>query len=147
MYGESGCGKTATAYAISRLAEFAFYNVPALLYAMQEEIHLKERINRGVMDRVLTGESELKDSKLPMLILDDLGNEKATEWQQATIYHIINDCYVNKRPVIITSNYSLKELVDRVGEHTVSRIAEMCDIYHDKRTDHRIVYATILKNE
>ena len=51
---------------------------------------------------------------LDLLIIDDLGKEKATEWTSQTIYSIINARYENERPIVITTNYTLKNLVDRM---------------------------------
>lgn len=49
-----------------------------------------------------------------LLIIDDLGKEKATEWTSQTLYSIINARYENELPIIITTNYPLKNLVDRM---------------------------------
>lgn len=56
--------------------------------------------------------NDLKTADL--LIIDDLGKEKATEWTSQTIYSIINARYENERPTVITTNYTLKNLVDRM---------------------------------
>ena len=56
--------------------------------------------------------NDLKTADL--LIIDDLGKEKATEWTSQTIYSIINARYENERPIVITTNYTLKNLVDRM---------------------------------
>lgn len=71
-----------------------------------------------------------------LLIIDDLGKEKATEWSTQTIYAIINARYESELPTIITTNYGLNELYkrlspsgssDKVTAHaTVDRICETC---------------------
>ena len=71
-----------------------------------------------------------------LLIIDDLGKEKATEWSAQTIYAIINARYENELPTIITTNYDRDELVDRLAPTgspdkitacaTVDRINEVC---------------------
>jgi DNA replication protein DnaC len=65
-------------------------------------------------------------SKHPCLVLDDIGVEKVTEWSLQTLYAIIDKRYRDMRQTVFTSNLSLKDLKDRLGERIPSRIAEMC---------------------
>jgi len=46
-----------------------------------------------------------------LLVIDDLGKEQATEWTTAMLYAIINERYEAQRPVIITTNFSERELI------------------------------------
>lgn len=80
-------------------------------------------------------------SKVPCLILDDIGVEKPTEWTLQTLYTIIDRRYRNMEQTVFTSNLSLKELADRLGERIPSRIAEMCgpdNILHITGPDRRL---------
>ena len=64
-----------------------------------------------------------------LLVLDDLGKEKPSEWVEETLYEIINARYVRRLPVIITTNVGLKAVETRYpwnGEAIVSRLFEMC---------------------
>ena len=71
-----------------------------------------------------------------LLIIDDLGKEKATEWSVQMIYSIVNSRYENEKPMIITTNYTPDELVarlapagspDTITAHaTVDRLNEVC---------------------
>lgn len=82
-----------------------------------------------------------------VLVLDELGAAKPTEWVWETVAHILNTRYNDKRTTIITTNYpnlppggtsqgdagtsarqSLREesLGDRIGERMRSRLQEMC---------------------
>lgn len=71
-------------------------------------------------------ENELLDALVTteVLIIDDFGTEKVTDWVNEKFYQIINQRYVNKRVTIYTSNESVDELVydkrikDRVLETT-----------------------------
>lgn len=84
------------------------------------------------------GESEDKIirryAKCNLLIIDDLGKERPTEWLLEKAYHIINSRYEDCLPVVVTTNYGIDELAKRlaVGENSqtaeaiVSRIYEMC---------------------
>lgn len=73
-----------------------------------------------------------------ILILDDVGSEKVSDWTIETLYHLINDRYENNKPTIITSNLSLKELAEKVGDRIPSRIAEMCEVIKIEGKDRRI---------
>ncbi len=61
-----------------------------------------------------------------LLIIDDLGSEKMTDWVGEVFYRIIDNRYANLKPTIITSNYTLAELKKKTGERLASRIYEMC---------------------
>ena len=70
-----------------------------------------------------------------MRVIDDFGAEIVTKgnedlWLQGNVYDIINSRYVNNKPTIFTSNYSLRELVENrgVADKTVDRIMEMTEI-------------------
>lgn len=68
-----------------------------------------------------------------VLVLDELGANKPTEWVRDTIAHIINCRYNNKKITIFTSNYldlptrqGEETLRDRIGVRLRSRLYEMC---------------------
>ncbi len=68
-----------------------------------------------------------------VLVLDELGANKPTEWVRDTIAHIINCRYNNKKLTIFTSNYldtptkpGEETLTDRIGLRLRSRLYEMC---------------------
>lgn len=69
-----------------------------------------------------------------VLVLDELGASKPTEWVEETITHIINKRYNDKKITIFTSNYldvasppdGQESLADRVGVRLKSRLDEMC---------------------
>lgn len=61
-----------------------------------------------------------------VLILDDVGKEKQTEWSESIMFEIINSRYENMLPVIITSNFATNELEGYFGKACYSRLVEMC---------------------
>ena len=73
---------------------------------------------------------------VPLLVIDDMGKEPATEWAVSKIYAIINARYEAYMPTIITTNYSDAELVRRLtpkdsgdpttADATIDRLREMC---------------------
>ncbi|MCU1283674.1 MAG: replication protein DNAC-like protein [Acidobacteriales bacterium] len=87
-----------------------------------------------------------------VLVLDDIGAEKDSEWVEETVGYILNDRYNNKKAVILTTNLAnlaptmsrstepvdnfskarramkQESLGDRVGQRIWSRLAEMCTV-------------------
>ena len=77
-----------------------------------------------------------------LLILDDLGSEKATQWVQERLYVIINHRYREALPTIFTSNVGARDLFTQLGERTASRIVAMCgEGIRIEGPDHRAVSA------
>jgi DNA replication protein DnaC len=62
-----------------------------------------------------------------LLIIDDIGAEKLSEWAYSQLYMIIDHRYNYYLPTIYTSNLSLAELANKFqDDRIVSRIGEMC---------------------
>ena len=79
-----------------------------------------------------------------VLVLDELGANKPTDWVRDTLYYIINNRYVERRLTIFTSNYLDKPvrsgeetLSDRIGIPLRSRLYEMCQEVEIKGRDSR----------
>ena len=128
LFGRSGSGKTHLAAAIANQAMNAkFVTVPELL------LEIKKTFRDGTEDGLLDSLSKTK-----LLILDDLGSEKPTEWVQETMFVLIDRRYTHYLPTIITSNFSLDQLKDRLGYRIASRIAEMSQMVELRPRDFRI---------
>lgn len=59
-----------------------------------------------------------------LLVLDDLGVTKITEWGQGVLHDLINERYKLNRLCVITSNFRPKDLP--VHAATIDRINDMC---------------------
>lgn len=59
-----------------------------------------------------------------LLVLDEVGATKQSEFELATLFSIINGRYEQCRPTIIVSNLSPSELNDALGARCVDRIRE-----------------------
>lgn len=67
-------------------------------------------------------------STVDILVLDDFGMEKITDWVNETIYNIVNARYIERLPIIVTSNFSLEE--SNYDERITNRLKEMCFSLH-----------------
>lgn len=142
LCGPSGTGKTIQAAQILievhmrslkqnlPFYDFRFVSVPQLLQ------NIKATFNGDNNDESVI----VKDlSEADFLILDDLGVEKSTEWVMQILYLILNYRYEYLKTTIITSNYSINDLIDKFGSDRIpSRIAGMCEVIRFDKKDFRI---------
>lgn len=70
-----------------------------------------------------------KYQDVDILVLDDVGTNKMSDWAYQILYSLINHRYDYLKTTIFTSNYSLKELEDMWQDDRItSRITRMCQI-------------------
>lgn len=131
LFGHAGSGKTHLAAAIGN----ELYMQPGIRFVTAPELLLNIRKgfaadgDDGLLDRL---------SQTKLLIIDDLGSEKPTEWVQETLFVLIDRRYTHFLPTIITSNFSLDQLKDRLGYRIASRIAEVSEMVELRAVDYRI---------
>lgn len=135
LYGGCGTGKTHLAVAIARDLlmkgkEVLFTSVPRLLFEIRKTF-------RQSSDDTETFSME-KYISCPFLILDDFGLEKDTEWSKQTLDYIIYERDNNLSPTVITSNLSLDELSEKMGERISSRLAGIGKIVFFNGRDYRL---------
>lgn len=61
-----------------------------------------------------------------LLVLDNLGAEKSSEWTKSVLFEIIDYRYNEMLPMLITTNCPPKELKEKIGDRSYDRIREMC---------------------
>lgn len=133
IYGPVGSGKTHVAYALyKRIVETKrsvwFWNVTDLIHELKLDIDRREKLYIG--EGILGFEG--------ILILDDIGAERPTEWVAETLYLIVNKRYNAMLPTIFTSNLPVSDLGDKIGDRIASRIVEMCEIIKLDGGDRRL---------
>jgi DNA replication protein DnaC len=154
MTGSIGVGKTHLAVGIlqalvaERGATGLFYDYRELLKQVQNSY------NRQVQATELEILQPVFDAEV--LVLDELGASKPTDWVWDTVAHILNTRYNDRRTTIITTNYAnlgplgtalegagvrsaMREetLGDRIGERMRSRLQEMCVVVEMNGVDFR----------
>ena len=141
LSGSRGTGKTHLACAIIRKEilentsdnEYAmpmFVSIPDLLLEIRHSFKSDGISEKEIID---------KYSIVSLLVLDDLGIEKTSEWSIQTLYTIIDKRYRDIKRTIVTSNLTLKEIAQRLDDRISSRLAGMCDIVTLKGLDKRLM--------
>jgi DNA replication protein DnaC len=142
LEGQPGVGKTHLAVAVLKQviqksgARGVFYDTRDLL-----------RLIRSTYDAsIRTTELEILRPVMQadLLVLDDLGAEKTSEWVDETMNLIVNTRYNERRLTIFTSNYmdipddtDPNALLFRIGFRMRSRLHEMCEFIEMDGADYR----------
>lgn len=136
IHGSAGVGKTHIAYALLKAGyevlhkNTKIYNTTELLHSMRNDFNKD-------CNKEYCISNEVRDYR-GILIFDDIGAEKLSEWVQETFYLIINKRYNDMLPTIFTSNLSVPQLAEHFGDRITSRIVGMCDIVEIKGEDRRL---------
>lgn len=145
--GGVGTGKTDLAAAVLREIllntepvedDFGHFHMPRNFAVFVSAPAMFLSIRSGVSGNEIS-ELELvkKYAEAKVLVLDDLGTEKLSEWVMQTLYVIINARYENMLQTLITSNYTLQEIKNNFHERIASRIKGMCESVELKGQDKR----------
>ena len=122
LLGNVGTGKTHLASAIAHhvVTEHGYSAMYRTVYGILQ--HIKGSFNR---------ESEYNEMeafaafiKPHLLIIDEVGATKTTEFEQQTLFNIINGRYEQQVPTIVISNLKPDELSGALGERCVDRLRE-----------------------
>lgn len=73
-----------------------------------------------------------------LLVVDDLGAAKGSEWTEEVNYRLINHRYEHQLPTLVTSNIQARELSANLGERVASRLREMAKLVALVGADRRI---------
>jgi DNA replication protein DnaC len=139
LTGANGVGKTHLAVAVLRElvtakgARGQFWDFHELIREIKNSYNPEtQQTELQVLEPVVEAD---------ILLLDDLGAWKMTDWMNDTLFYILNSRYLAKRATLITTNYPDADrekvlaadplvrreyLVERIGQRLRSRLMEMC---------------------
>ncbi len=144
--GTVGSGKTHLCSAVARgLVQKGYYDIYF--------VDFKELLDE--IKGTFSYSSELSEADVlypilntGLLIIDDLGSERNTEWTEDVFARILNYRYNRDLPVIITTNYFDRQvpgaltdetLEERIGTRMRSRLYEMCRDIEIVAPDYRVL--------
>lgn len=112
LLGNVGVGKTHAAIAMLRLAAEVGYSI-----RFSPVVELLDQLRPG------SSGGDIEQALRPdVLVLDDLGGEKPTDWTAERLYAVVNRRWLEQRPTIATSNLDAEALEQAVGSRTWSRL-------------------------
>jgi DNA replication protein DnaC len=120
LLGQTGTGKTHQAYgAIRALALSGAACSWKFVTAADAYARLRPRSQ-------VDSEEEFRSlASVAVLVLDDLGAAKATEWTEEVNYRLINHRYEHELATLVTSNVPVGQLKAGLGDRVASRLVEM----------------------
>jgi len=144
-----GCGVGKTHLAVGIIKDIMSKSVPCLFVDFRALLgEIKETYSDPKGE---TSESDVLEPVLEtdVVVLDDLGAERISEWVRDRLGFIINHRYNHKKAMIITTNYmdaaakrdgltrTTETLQDRIGVRLRSRLYEMCELVEIDADDFR----------
>jgi DNA replication protein DnaC len=147
LIGPSGTGKTHLAVAaLRRIMQKGFEGL------FNDYQTLLDRIRSGYDSTSNSSDKQAYHTALDaeVLLLDDLGAHRVTDWVQDTVTSIITHRCNNQKPLIATTNLPetamqttagivdyRRTLADYIGERAYSRLFEMCRVIRVAAGDYR----------
>ena len=127
LSGSVGTGKTHLAAAITHKI-IEEYGIP---------VQFKTAIEIYSELTDFSKETADKYKKCDLLVVDDIGKEKSTDWKSEKLFEIINARYEDYLPTIFTTNLPPNKLKELFGDAVFSRVVETCEYIPLKGIDWR----------
>ena len=140
IWGDSGNGKSHLAAAVCHVISAKGY-VPVF----QSVPELLERIRGTFRNKKNETEQEIMNAlrDCDLLVLDDIGSEKVTDWVMDVMFRVIDGRYRQKKPTLFTTNYSPTGLLNRFLPDKPEKCDE-ADKIKAKRLHDRILEASMI---
>lgn len=127
LYGTCGSGKTHLAVCLMRQWAACnqptdpprYVSVPDLMGELRETFGKESATEQGTLDEYI---------KRPLLLLDDLGGGRQTDYVCEALFRIIDARYRDESPTIITTNLNMKELAEQIDDRIASRLCGMGEV-------------------
>ena len=122
LMGKPGCGKThlgaAIALYLCRETKYTavYRTLPGLISDIRSTYDRSEEFSEADIMRTIT--------RCSLLVLDEIGATKTSEFELALLFNVINARYEDKLPTVIISNLPPAELKTAIGDRCVDRLRE-----------------------
>lgn len=117
FYGSSGLGKTFLSNCIAKelldKGKVVIYQTAANLMDIIRRCRFEENSNYNELNELL---------ECDFLIIDDLGTEPVTPYSYSELFNIINTRILNKKKMLISTNFQLNDIIQNYPERITSRI-------------------------
>jgi DNA replication protein DnaC len=136
LQGGLGCGKTHLAAAIANFA--VSIGVPTLFITVPD---LLDSLRFTFNDPAASFEERFEQIRsAPLLVMDDFGTQKTSTWAQEKLFQIINYRYINRLPLVLTTNLSDEDFDERIrsrlqDRELVSRVRILAPDYRNPGGD------------
>lgn len=135
LVGDVGRGKTFLSSAIANVVVAAKKSVVYFTFAEFLDLVRMHRFDDD--EEYRNGIQRLLDADL--IVLDDLGAEKVTEFVLQELFNIINHRINRRLPMVVSTNLTAHELEDTYGERIASRLLHGFRVLHLRGEDVRRV--------
>lgn len=139
VWGEYGNGKSHLAAAVAHEVQrkghtVVFQTLPELLERIRGSFNDKQfkETEKDIMTAL---------QSCSLLVLDDVGAEKVSDWVQDVLFRIVDGRYRQRRPIFYTTNLKPSELKDRVGPRIYDRMIETSILVQNTGTSYRMKIA------
>ena len=133
--GGVGTGKTHLAAAICREVISRYSTTVEFVSYVQLLADIRAAFSNHSEEAYLLEE---RMRKADLLVIDDLGKEKPSPFTNELFYRVVNGRYKDRLPMIITSNYGVESLSERLDYPVFSRLAAICRAVEMRGIDYRM---------
>ncbi len=149
LLGPVGSGKTHLAIGMAKLAvahgnNALFVNAPAWFQSLRESYSISDErrgshreSRRGTERAERDWMREMKNAQI--LVLDDLGAEKPSDWMRERLYLVVNHRVLTCAVTFVTANSPLEQLEHAIGERVTSRLYGSALVFLLTGSDYRRV--------
>lgn len=123
LWGGTGSGKTHEAFGAAR--RIALTGPLRFHFVATTVVDMYAALRPGAADPTERERMIRRIMGARLLLLDDLGAAKDSQWTEEITYRVINHRYNHRNPTIITTNHAPSTLPELAGDRIASRLVGM----------------------
>lgn len=121
MLGDTGTGKTYQAWGAVRALAGSGVRLTRWEFSTAADLYARMRPRQGVDPESVFE----RHAHAPLLVIDDLGAAKGSDWNEEINYRLVNHRYERRLPTLVITNVRPSDLKDLLGDRVTSRLREM----------------------